>query len=465
MAERRFGILIAGSRFPDEPRLESLRFPENDVEALRAVLADPDRGAFDELEVYKNRPRAEVLHKLNRIFNSAGKNDLILIYYSGHGKLNSLGRLHLTTVDTQLDALEATAISMGAIRELVDISATRKVVLLLDCCFSGAVGGEFLRSSVDDQLLLTSKARGTYIMTASTAIQVAKEKEADQLGLFTKHLVQGIRSGDADLDHNGQISMDELYRYVHDRVLAESAQQPMRWDLNVRGELNIARSGKTARSERNQQLRILLADLYKEERLPDDIFDKARKLIGLTKNQLSGPLKAYDQLLDRLLDESVRPVEFIKAWYQLDPKATGPSPAPVITPEPPPGPSPRPYPWPWRSKTPLIVMAIGLLLLFGLLFAFNQKKPPQADWNARFKRIFAMLDKAHHDAAGATNRTTLNIIQAGRERVIQDWEKTVRKAQADDIDLTVFRQRMEGLNNQWREIMKTKQRELAEHSR
>jgi formylglycine-generating enzyme required for sulfatase activity len=487
MAERRFGILIGSSYFPEEPKLETLRFPENDVEALRAVLSDPDRGAFHELELFKNRPRAEILHKLNRIFNDAGKNDLILIYYSGHGKLNSLGRLHLTTVDTHLGALEATAISMGAIRELVDISATHKVVLLLDCCFSGAVGGEFLRSSVDDQLLLTSKARGTYIMTASTAIQVAKEKEADQLGLFTKHLVQGIRSGDADLDHNGQISMDELYRYVHERVLAESAQQPMRWDLNVRGELNIARSGKTARSVRNQQLRILLADLYKEERLPDDIFDKARKLIGLPQDQISGALIAYDQLLDRLLDESVRPLEFIKVWYQLDSKATGTVAAPAKKPEPPAKPSPQPVPVAEaaattplaeqtvpspklpRPKTPLIAASIGLALLAVIVIAYimiNPHQPERTDpginWETRFEAIFGMLKQNHHLAAGVTTLKAVSLIQAERERVIQGWEKTVREAQADHFDVTAFRRRMAELDNQWQEIMATKQRELAE---
>ncbi len=234
MDERRFGVLIASSRFPDEPKLEPLRFPENDVDGFQTVLTAPDRGDFHELEVFKNKSRSEIIQKLNIIFNSAAKNDLILIYYSGHGKLNSVGRLHLTTIDTQISALEATSISMGAIRELVDISATPKVVMILDCCFSGAVGEEFLRSSVDDQLLLTSKARGTYIMTASTDIQVAKEKETDRHGLFTKHLIQGIRSGEADLDRDGRIGMDELYRYVHDRVLAEGAQQPMHWDLNVR---------------------------------------------------------------------------------------------------------------------------------------------------------------------------------------------------------------------------------------
>ena len=129
MNERRFGILIANGLFPKAPKLEDLRYPKNDVDGLHETLVSKDRGGFHDLVIFKNRPRSEILHKLNLIFTNADKNDLILIYYSGHGKLNRVGRLHLATADTDLGALEATAISMGAIRELVDISATKKVVI------------------------------------------------------------------------------------------------------------------------------------------------------------------------------------------------------------------------------------------------------------------------------------------------------------------------------------------------
>ena len=187
------------------------------------------------------------------------------------------------------------------------------------------MGDEFLRSSVDDQLQLASKGRGTYIMTASTGIQVATEKEVDQHGLFTKHLIQGIDSGDADLDRDGRISMDELYRYVHDRVLDESSQEPMKWDLNVHGDLIIARSGKRPRGERNQQLRSIIFDLAKEG-LPDDIIDKAREVIGLEPQQITGILRDYDHLLDQLRDQSIRPLEFVAAWNHIRAKASDAAP-------------------------------------------------------------------------------------------------------------------------------------------
>ena len=92
-----------------------------------------------------------------------------------------------------------------------------------------------------------SGGQGTFIMTASTGIQVAVEKEGDQLGLFTKHLVDGIRSGEADRNWDGLVDIHELYQHVHEKVRAEGAQEPMKWGFQAKGTLIIAKSGRDAK--------------------------------------------------------------------------------------------------------------------------------------------------------------------------------------------------------------------------
>jgi hypothetical protein len=60
--------------------------------------------------------------------------------------------------------------------------------------------------------------------------------------VFTRHLVTGLRDGSADLDKDGNITLDELYRYVHDRVVEEiPSQRPKKQD-NVDGDIVIARN-------------------------------------------------------------------------------------------------------------------------------------------------------------------------------------------------------------------------------
>ena len=250
MPGARYAVLIASSTFPDEPRLTPLTAPENDVDGLKAVLLSPDRGSFSDVKVLKNRPHYEIASQIHRAFKLAKKDDLVMVYYSGHGKPNQSGDLYLTAVDTDLDELESSAIGISRIREFLNTSLSKQVIIILDCCYSGAAGRAFAKSTIEDQLKAqASQARGTYMMTASTGIQTALEKEGDRYSVFTKHLIAGIETGDADTNHNGEITVDELYDYLHPRVRAESHQEPTRWNVDTRGHLIIANSGRQPKQE------------------------------------------------------------------------------------------------------------------------------------------------------------------------------------------------------------------------
>lgn len=318
MSESRYAILIASSRFPKAPNLLPLAGPENDVEQVREILASPTHGNFGKIVALKNRPHHQVLRKINEILNRAERDDMILLYYSGHGKLDAAGQLHLATVNTEMTALETTSIPLVSIQRLLANSATTKSALILDCCYSGAVDKAFFRGDVDEQLNLMSGGRGTFIMTASTGLQMAKEKEAEKLGIFTKHLVDGVRSGKADRDGDGLITMNELYRYVHERVLSETSQEPMKWDLNVRGELIFAKSGKSPVSERRSEIRRRLYQLGSNDVLPDTIVRRGLDVISRAPAQLVGSNSMYDALLDQILADDFRSGPFIDAWLAIE---------------------------------------------------------------------------------------------------------------------------------------------------
>ena len=44
--------------------------------------------------------------------------------------------------------------------------------------------------------------------------------------MFTAALVRGLRTGAADTDHDGLVSVDEAYTYVFDQVKADGAARP-----------------------------------------------------------------------------------------------------------------------------------------------------------------------------------------------------------------------------------------------
>ncbi len=317
MSERRYAVLIASSRYPREPKLPDLRCPENDVDGFNGILISAEHGEFTETFVLKNVPHQEVLLKINHTLTKARKNDLVLIYYSGHAKLDLRGRLHLATADTVIESLGASSIPVGSIRDYIYASASNQVILVLDCCFSDAVGAALLRGDVDDQLQLVSGGRETYILTSSTGVHRAQEKEGDQHGFLTKHILEGLRGGEADLDGDGRVSMDELHRYVHDRMVKESFQQPMKWDLNIRGELFISRSRKVPREDRRRQIREMLLDLEAKKVLPERIRMKALDVIAMKPAQPSEALQSYHALLEQLAHKRLTVGGFIEEWDKV----------------------------------------------------------------------------------------------------------------------------------------------------
>jgi formylglycine-generating enzyme required for sulfatase activity len=317
VTEKRYAILIAGSCYPKEPGLKDLRCPENDVDALDAVLRSPDFGGFTKTFVFKNRPNHEVLERIETVLGEAGRHNLVLIYFSGHGKLNPAGQLCLATANTKLRALGSTSIPAGSIKSYFDHSASRKKILLLDCCYSGAVGKDFIRGGVDEQLQLVSRGQGTFIMTASTGIEVAVEKEGDKYGLFTKHLVQGIRSGEADKNEDGFVDMQELYEYVHDKVRGEGAQEPMKWDLHVKGKLVVARSGKTRREQQLREAKSTLFRLAAEERLTESIVFEAVKVLSIPRQEMTVTDQECSLLVQQLVGAQISSPAFIEQWTQV----------------------------------------------------------------------------------------------------------------------------------------------------
>jgi hypothetical protein len=253
MAGRFKAVLIGNNQFPQEPGLRTLRCPLNDVQGLSNILRSktygPD-GPYDVL-VLKNKSQDTILKSVYGTLAKAEQDEIVLIYYSGHGKLDRAGELYLASKDTTNDSLPASSVPIERIKCFSRLSPAKAVVWILDCCFSGAVG-KFFKGDVGEQaseIIQRSfaEASGTYILTASTSLQLAEEKEGDKYSLFTKHLITGIRSAEADVDEDGYVSIQELFSYLRRQVPKEGQQEPRSWFLDTAGNLMIAKTGKPAR--------------------------------------------------------------------------------------------------------------------------------------------------------------------------------------------------------------------------
>ena len=203
------------------------------------MLGDASIGRFDSVLRLENQSHDMLLEQTQQVLQQAGRDDLLLFYFSGHGLTDEHGRLYLAATNTRRNILAGTSFPIEQLKEWCDTYRATRIIVILDCCFSGAAGHTFAKSSLDVPLgQHLAEGRGKYILTASTATTVAQEKEGERYSVFTKHVIEGLQTGAADLDQmpDGHITIDALYRYVYSQVRADNGQEPMRWDLSRKGE-------------------------------------------------------------------------------------------------------------------------------------------------------------------------------------------------------------------------------------
>ena len=243
----RSALIVANDSCTD-PGLSRLRAPDSDAQALARVLRDPDIGDF-EVPVLLNEPAHEVNLAVEEFFADRRPDDLLLVHFSCHGVKDESGELFFAAANTRLRRLGATAVAAEFVNRRMNRSRSRRVVLLLDCCYAGAFErGMTARAGTGIGIGEQFGGRGRAVITASSAMEYAFE--GDQLAdtreqapsVFTSALVEGLETGEADRDQDGLVALDELYDYVYDKVRAVTPHQtPGKWTFGVQGELVIAR--------------------------------------------------------------------------------------------------------------------------------------------------------------------------------------------------------------------------------
>lgn len=238
----KFALVIGNTEYAD-PGLAQLTAPGKDAEDFARVLKDRGICSFDEVNVLLNEPESTVRGAIDEFFDQKKPDDLLVLYFSGHGVRDEIGALYLAVKNTIRSRLRSTAIKSDYIREVMDQSRSRRQVLVLDCCNSGAFQ-QGTKAATGMSVGTASAFEGGYgriILTASDSTQFAWEGdkvigETDN-SLFTHYLVEGLE-GEADLDGDGRITVDELYDYAYEKVKhATPKQTPSKFSSKQQGEI------------------------------------------------------------------------------------------------------------------------------------------------------------------------------------------------------------------------------------
>jgi hypothetical protein len=368
----KYALLIGTEHYQDS-KFARLQKPTADVASLASALRDSAIGAFEAVETSIDESFATVLRRIGRLFADKKPDDLLLLFFAGHGVKDESGRLHLAVTDTESSILSATALSADFLTGEMNRSRSRKQVLVLDCCFSGALTGTRASASVNATEPFTVDGVGRIILTATDSYQYAWETE-EQLttpnSVFSHHLVEGLTTGKADLNEDGIITADEWYDYTYAQVRAATPKQtPQRSVHSGAGSVVIARNPHP-----NVPLPDDLLDLIKS-RLPSIREVAVKELARLLVDDNPGLVQSARDSLAALVQDRDQGVRAL-ATRALNGEDVNAPTAPVVQPPTPPVLVPRP-----KMTMPelrrkalriathiLVALLVGLVLAFGVVF-------------------------------------------------------------------------------------------------
>lgn len=233
------------------------------------VLEDPTIGGYSVTAVV-DRPEHEIRRAINIFLVNRGVDDIVVMYLSCHGLLDARGRLYFATIDTLKSSPSATALDSVWLHEQLEECRARTQVLILDCCFSGAFAGTKSGGDIELDRRLARPGRGRAVLTASRAGEFSYEGKplhgVPSQSIFTAALIDGLRTGDADSDGDGVVTVDEAYEFAaYEVARCGSKQTPQRSLYGSEGSIMLARNPRGPKivvAELPESLRLSLESPY-----------------------------------------------------------------------------------------------------------------------------------------------------------------------------------------------------------
>ncbi len=221
-----------------------IKYPDNDAFGMFAFWKSPKGGSLDEDHVRvitdDAATKKAVVHNIESLFNKAQREDLAVLFFSGHGLSGSFLTTDYDGAMLQLYHKE--------VNTLMAKCQARHKLIIADACFAGSyVASKGLNSSTSKTANtekfysdLSNSNSGTAYMLSCAPDEESLEVNTLQNSVFTYFVIKGL-NGEANTNNDGEITLKELFEYVKWNVMTYAKsigkiQTPMlkgNYDLNM----------------------------------------------------------------------------------------------------------------------------------------------------------------------------------------------------------------------------------------
>ncbi|MFC2107081.1 caspase family protein [Bacteroidota bacterium] len=273
-------VVISVSDYQDD-RMD-LKYAAKDGRDLVNLYTEANSGDWDNIIfdtlLNQNAKRENILAIKEKLKHTSIE-DQVILYVSGHGLLDNDFDFYFATHDIDFNNPAERGISYEELEWLLDSIPARNKLFLMDACHSGEVDKEeliaynaekvdTLKSGVkrytykagilqDEEVsglglqnsfelmqeLFSNLNRGSgaVVISAAAGDSYAMESDEWENGVFTYSILNGLKSGDADSNKDGEITVSELRDYVSKSVqeLTNGLQKPTMRQENIEFDFRV----------------------------------------------------------------------------------------------------------------------------------------------------------------------------------------------------------------------------------
>ncbi|MBP9163094.1 MAG: caspase family protein [Leptospiraceae bacterium] len=227
---KRYALIIGINDYNDST-ISDLSKARNDAKAMGKILKE--LGQFDQVfvmtdDILKNDSnhlyptKLNIEEKVESILRFITPEDMIVLYFSGHGISDFDENGYLLTVDTVADKKFTTSLKIDWIVKKFQEKKIKKSLLILDACRDILYTSKSaVRDSIREKVYTEAEVAATFYSTKSGYFSY--EDDESDYGVFTKNLIYGME-GKADENGDGVVSFGELQIFVEKAV--------RQWSLN-----------------------------------------------------------------------------------------------------------------------------------------------------------------------------------------------------------------------------------------
>ena len=205
-----------------------------DATGVRDALIDEKVAGYPAGQVGLLHDEGAVLEAVNDAFADlaarATADDVVLIFFAGHGVPGDDGQYTLATHDTQFSpgklALQGTGLGEPALLAALLAIKARKLLFVINACLSGEIHATLGAESAPPTPALSARVlasgEGRAVITAARATQSSYYRPQAPTTLFGQALIDGLRG--KGMDRPGYVGLFELYEYLYKTVIAGAAE-------------------------------------------------------------------------------------------------------------------------------------------------------------------------------------------------------------------------------------------------